>query len=61
MSALLERGFVDSFRYLHPEERDRLHLVELHDAKPGSGTSGGASTIFWLESAHCGKHRVGGH
>ena len=23
MSALLERGFVDSFRYLHPEERDR--------------------------------------
>ena len=23
MSALLERGFVDSFRYLHPDDRDR--------------------------------------
>lgn len=34
MTALLERGFVDTFRLLHPDERDPLQLVELYAAQP---------------------------
>lgn len=34
MTALLDRGFVDTFRLLHPDERDPLQLVELYAAQP---------------------------
>ena len=60
MSALLERGFVDSFRYLHPEERDRYSWWS-YMMKSRAAEHRVAHRLFSGEPAHRGKHRIGGH
>lgn len=47
MTALLERGFVDTFRLLHPDERDPATAGGAICSAAAKGTSGGALTIFW--------------
>lgn len=57
---LLDAGFTDSFRRLHPGRHRRVHMVELYVQRPGE-QRGLAYRLFPRLRPHCGQNHRHAH